>query len=102
MLPSILVSEKANIHSKKKKQSYKTVGGVLFKADWALLTSKWNKKKGRGHEKKKEKIKHMHTLTHPTLWECGPSQLCGCPPTVHKGFCRKKKKRVGGRLTNLT
>lgn len=62
MLPSILVSEKANIHSKKKKQSYKTVGGVLFKADWALLTSKWNKNKREGARKKRRK--KLNTCTH--------------------------------------
>lgn len=74
---------------------------MLFEADWALLTSKWNKKKGGGNQKKKKETTHStHTFTHPALWECGPSQLCGCPPTVHKGFCKggKKKKRSGRKV----
>lgn len=65
-----------------------------MKADWPLLTSKWNKKREGEANKKRKKKNRTHTIlfTHPTLWECGPSQFCGCPPTVHKGFCKNKKK----------
>lgn len=34
---------------------------MLFEADWALLTSKWNKKKGGGNQKKKKRKKELHT-----------------------------------------
>lgn len=63
------------------------MGGVLQKADWSLLTSKWNKKREGEAKKKKTTV----LFTYPALWECGPSQFCGCPPTVHKGFCKNKK-----------
>lgn len=54
MLLCVLASKKANKHSKK--QRYKTVGGVLMEAGWALLTSKWNKNGVGAHT-------HTHTLT---------------------------------------
>lgn len=76
---------------------------MLFEADWALLTSKWNKKKGGGNQKKKKT--HTHTARTHLLTPLSGNVVQASSVVAHRLSIRvsvregKKRRGVGGRLT---